>query len=49
MVALRMKEELKCATMDSGVQCVMIFGVEMMLQWLADSLDSLHGVRESNN
>ena len=46
MAALRMKEELKCVTMDSGVQCVMMLGVEMMLQWLADSLDFLHGVRE---
>ena len=49
MAVLRMKEELRCATMDSGVQCVMMLGVETMLQWLADSLGFLHGVRESSN
>ena len=49
MVPLHMKEELRCVTMDSGVQCVMMLGAETMLQWLADSLDFLHGVRESSN
>ena len=37
MAALHMKEELKCATMDSGVQCVMTAGVEMMLELFASS------------
>ena len=46
MAALHMKEELKCATMDSGVQCVMMLGVEMMLRWLVDSWDFLRGVSE---
>ena len=46
MAALHMKEELKCAIMDSGVQCVMMLGVEMMLRWLVDSWDFLHGVSE---
>ena len=45
MVPLRMKEELKCATMDSGGLFVMTAGVDLMLELLADSLDSLHGVR----
>ena len=44
MATLHMKEELKCATMDGGVQCVMTAGVEMMLELFASSLDSLHGV-----
>ena len=49
MAALHMKEELKCVMMDSGVQCVMTAGVEMMLVLLASSLDSLHGVRYYHN
>ena len=40
-----MKEELKCATMDSGEPFVMTAGVDLMLELLADSLDSLRGVR----
>ena len=46
MVAHPMKEELKCATMVHGELFVMMLLVEMMLQWLVDSLDFLHGVRE---
>ena len=49
MAALHMKEELKYATMDSGVQCVMIAGMEMMLELFASSLDFLHGVRYYHN
>ena len=45
MVPLHMKEELKCATMDSGGLFVMTAGVETMLELLVDSLDSHHGVR----
>ena len=47
MAALHMKEELKCVTMDSGVQCVMISSMEMMLELFAGNWDSLHGVRMS--
>ena len=46
MAALLMKEELKCVTMASGVLFVMMLGVEMMLELLVDSWDSLHGVRQ---
>ena len=42
-----MKEELKCATMDSGELFVMMLGVEMMPRSLVDSWDSHHGVRET--
>ena len=49
MAALHMKEELKCVTMDSGGLSVMTGGVEMMLELLASSLDSLRGVRYYHN
>ena len=44
MVALLMKEELKCVTMASGVPFAMMAGMEMMLELLVGNLDSLHGV-----
>ena len=49
MVPLRMKEELKCATMDGGGLFVMTAGVETMLELFANSLDSLHGVKSQLN
>ena len=45
MVVHHMKEDLKCAIMVSGELFVMTAGVEVMLEWLVDSLDFLHGVR----
>ena len=45
MVVHHMKEDLKCAIMVNGELFVMTAGVEMMLEWLVDSWDSLHGVR----
>ena len=48
MAALHMKEELKCVTIDSGVQCVMIVSMVMTLELFAGSWDSLHGVRMNN-
>ena len=44
MVAHHMKEELKYATTGGGVQYVMIFGMEMMLQLPVDNWDFHHGV-----
>ena len=44
MAALHMKEELKCVMLASGVQSVMTYGMEMMLELLVGSWDFLHGV-----
>ena len=46
MVAHHMREELKCVITDSGGLFVMTVLVEMMLEWLVDSWDFLHGVRD---
>ena len=35
-----MKDVLKCATTNSGALSVTMDGVQMMLMWLADRLDS---------
>ena len=42
-----MREEWRSATTTSGGQSVMIAGVPLMLEWPADSLDSLHMVSKS--
>ena len=37
---LTLRVELKCATMQHGVQCVMTLGEQLMLLWSVDSWDS---------
>ena len=34
-----MKEELKSVLKDSGAQCVILTGVQLMLKWLVDNWD----------
>ena len=34
-----MKAEWRSVSRDSGVQCVMIYGALMMLEWLVDNWD----------
>ena len=46
MVVHFMKEELKCVIIDSGGLFVMTAGVKLMLEWLVDNWDFLHGVRD---
>ena len=48
MEALLTREESKCVIVDSGGLFVMTAGVEMMLEWLVDSWDSPHGVRDNS-
>ena len=43
------REEWRSATTTSGGRSVIIAGVPLMLEWPADSLDSLHMVRLSKN
>ena len=42
-----MKDEWRCAKVDSGELCVMIFGDLQMLVWYAGSLVTQDTVRES--
>lgn len=41
MEQIALKDELKFATTKLGVQCVMTFGLLLMLMWPADNLDSV--------
>ena len=48
MEALLTREESKYVIVASGGLFVMTVGIEMMLEWLVDSWDFPHGVRDNS-
>ena len=48
MEALLTREESKCVIVASGGLFMMTVGIEMMLEWLVDSWDFPHGVRDNS-